>query len=86
MSTGNPVANDVGDVLNAVNVNPTGAVDATVSVGGQPVTVTTPVTVDPKTAAILSVVKAFEPAIEGGHASIEGALLGILAGFGVIKF
>jgi hypothetical protein len=84
MST--PIVNDIGDVLNAVSVDASGNLDATASVQGQPVTVATPVQVDPKTAAVLNVVKAFAPAIEGGHASIEGAVLGILAAFGVIKF
>ena len=86
MNTEGQVPNDIANVLNAVNVDASGQVDATVSVQGQPVTVATPVTVDPKTAAMLAVLKAFTPAIQGGHTSVESALLGILAGFGIIRF
>ena len=85
MSTEGQIQNDIVSVVNAVNVDGSGQIDATVSAQGQPVIVATPITVDPKTAAMLDVLKAFAPAIQGGHTSIEGALLGILAGFGVIK-
>jgi len=86
MNTAGQITNDVADVLNAVNVDASGQVDANVSMQGQPVTVATPVNIDPKTAAMLSVLKAFTPAIQDGHTSIEGALMGILAGFGIIRF
>jgi len=86
MGTEGQFQNEIASVVNAVNVDGSGHLDATVTAQGQPVSVVTPITVDAKTAAMLNVLKAFAPAIQGGHTSIEGALLGILAGFGVIKF
>lgn len=74
--------NDVGDVINAVNVNAAGNLTATASVDNQPVTATTSISVGPKASAMLNVFKAITPAIDDGHATFESAVMGC-GGLGV---